>query len=255
MKDIPVLTEEMRKETITDEYGVKYSQDGEWLINALGCTAQEYCVKEGTRYVAHGAFHNSQVTRLHQPESLEAIGMDAYGFSHIKELNLPRNLSYIPVVNPFTHCHTVKRITCESEWFVVEEGLLFSRDHKVLYGAVTDEFPERLVLEEPLKMIVNGAFNDRRRLREVFIPDSVEELGCGSFFRTSLERVRLPHSIRRIPTECFASCQLSAVEIPEGVAYLDDGAFSDNPLLKHVSLPKTLKSQGRDCFAGCPFKG
>ena len=249
------LNEEMRKETVTDEYGVVYSRDGEWLINALGCTVQEYWIKEGTKYINHVAFHNSQVTHLHQPESLEAIGMDAYGFSHIESLNLPKNLRYIPGVNPFTHCYGVKQVKCESEWFVVEQGLLFSRDRKVLYGAVTNEFPERLVLEEPLKVIVNGAFNGRKRLKEVVMPDSVEELGKGSFVRTSLERVRLSCNIKEIPTECFASCKLREVVIPEGVEWIADGAFSENPLLNKVSLPSTLKDTGRDVFAGCPRRG
>ena len=144
------LNEVMWKEAVTDEYGVVYSRDGEWLISALGCTVQEYWINEVTKYINHVAFHNSLVTHLHQPESLEAIGMDAYGFSHIESLNLPKNLRYIPSVNPFTHCNGVKQVTCESEWLVVEQGLLYSRDHKVLYGAVTNEFPERLILEEPL---------------------------------------------------------------------------------------------------------
>ena len=249
--EIQELTEEIRKEAMTDEFGVVYSRDGEWLISALGCTVQEYWIKEGTKYIGHVAFHNSQVTHLHQPESLVAIGMDAYGFCHIESLNLPKNLRYIPGVNPFTHCFGVKQVTCESEWFIVEQGLLYSRDHQVLYGAVTDDFPERLTLEEPLKVIVNGAFNWRKRLKEVVIPDSVEELGKGSFVRTSLERVRLSSNIKEIPTECFASCKLREVVIPEGVEQIADGAFSENPLLKQVSLPSTLKGTGRDVFAGC----
>lgn len=52
-----------------------------------------------------------------------AIGIDAYGFSHIEALNLPKNLRYIPGVNPFTHRYGVKQVRCESEWFVVEQGL------------------------------------------------------------------------------------------------------------------------------------
>ena len=103
------VTEEMRREAVTDEYGVMYSRDGEWLISALGCTVLEYWMKEGTKYVADAAFYNSLITVLHQPESLVAIGMDVYGFSYIEELNLPKNLRYIPKVNPFAHCQSVKR--------------------------------------------------------------------------------------------------------------------------------------------------
>ena len=87
------------------------------------------------------------------------------------------------------------------------------------------------------------------------IPDSVEELGKGSFVRTSLEWVRLSCNIKEIPTECFASCKLREVVIPEGVERVADGAFSENPLLKKVSLPSTLKDTGRDVFAGCPRRG
>ncbi len=74
-------------------------------------------------------------------------------------------------------------------------------------------------LAESLREIGLGAFENCTSLREIVVPEGVEELPERVFFRChSLRKVRLPSTLKRIGREAFAFCRsLEALAIPEGV--------------------------------------
>ena len=234
---------------IRDEQEVCYSANGRRLLMAF-YPMLRYVVREGTEVICSGAFNFTCAEEIVLPESLKAIGYNAFGGTKLTEIRIPKNVCHIELVNPFASCTTMQKITMESPFFVVEEGILYSADKRICYGAVTQDYARTLVIPEGCVAIANGAFIDRE-LERVEIPDSVKQIGAGAFCRTGLKRVRLPHSIKRIAIECFEGCQLEEVVVPEGVERIGDGAFSQNPCLKELVLPGTLTSLGWDVLSGC----
>lgn len=234
---------------IRDEQEVCYSADGRRLLKAF-YPMTRYVVREGTEVICSGAFNFTCAEEIVLPESLKAIGYNAFGGTKLKEIRIPKNVCHIELVNPFASCTTMQKITMESPFFVVEDGILYSADKRICYGAVTQDYARTLVIPEGCVAIANGAFIDRE-LERVEIPDSVKQIGAGAFCRTGLKRVRLPHSIMRIAIECFEGCQLEEVVVPEGVERIGDGAFSQNPCLRELVLPETLTSLGWDVLSGC----
>ena len=234
---------------IRDEQEVCYSANGRRLLMAF-YPMLRYVVREGTEVICSGAFNFTCAEEIVLPESLKAIGYNAFGGTKLTEIRIPKNVCHIELVNPFASCTTMQKITMESPFFVVEEGILYSADKRICYGAVTQDYARTLVIPEGCVAIANGAFIDRE-LERVEIPDSVKQIGAGAFCRTGLKRVRLPHSIKRIAIECFEGCQLEEVVVPESVERIGDGAFSQNPCLKELVLPGTLTSLGWDVLSGC----
>ena len=234
---------------IRDEQEVCYSANGRRLLMAF-YSMLRYVVREGTEVICSGAFNFTCAEEIVLPESLKAIGYNAFGGTKLTEIRIPKNVCHIELVNPFASCTTMQKITMESPFFVVEEGILYSADKRICYGAVTQDYARTLVIPEGCVAIANGAFIDRE-LERVEIPDSVKQIGAGAFCRTGLKRVRLPHSIKRIAIECFEGCQLEEVVVPEGVERIGDGAFSQNPCLRKLVLPRTLTSLGWDVLSGC----
>ena len=200
--------------------------------------------------ICSGAFNYTCAEEIVLPESLKAIGYNAFGGTKLTDIRIPKNVCHIELVNPFATCTTIQKIAMESPFFVVEDGILYSADKRICYGAVTHDYAKTLVIPEGCVVIANGAFIDRE-VELVEIPDSVNQIGAGAFCRTGLKRVRLPHSIKRIAIECFEGCQLEEVVVPEGVERIGDGAFSQNPCLRELVLPGTLTSFGWDVLSGC----
>lgn len=64
--------------------------------------------------------------------------------------------------------------------------------------------------------------------------------------------VSLPAGIKRIAFLALSNCNIvTSLIIPEGVQFIDHGAFCLNDSLASVKFPHTIKSIGKEAFRGC----
>ena len=94
-----------------------------------------------------------------------------------------------------------------------------------------------------------------RRLREVEIPASVEEIGEGCFRCSSLSRVTFASgsALKRIGKEAFRECEeLLELEIPASVEEIGEGCFWESTLSRVTfASGSALKRIGKEAFWGC----
>ena len=57
--------------------------------------------------------------------------------------------------------------------------------------------------------------------------------------------------VKRILPRAFAECEVEDAVIPDGIEWIDDGAFNGCARLKQVIFPETLKEIGAFAFASC----
>lgn len=244
-------TEEDVIHQVNDGQEVYYSKDRKRLINATG-QLTTYTVPYGTQIICHGAFCDTYATHITLPDTVLAFGYNPFGNTRLKSLVIPKNVCHIETVNPFATCYTLEELIVLSPYFIVEEGVLYTRDYKICYGAVTKEYPRDLKIHEGTVVIANNAFF-RRKLNSVYIPDSVKEIGNAAFAHTRMKTLRLPHSIREITEACFEGCRLVSVIIPESVNSIHDDAFSGNKYLESISMMGYVDSIGIGTLANCPL--
>ncbi len=89
------------------------------------------------------------------------------------------------------------------------------------------------------------AYNE---LKSVVIPNSVKRLGRKVFFRNNLEAVTIPSSIGVIAHAVFKGNNLNSVTIPEGIEKIYSEAFSENPLISKIDIPKTVEYLHKEAF-------
>ena len=126
-----------------DEYGVEYTSDKKVLLkwnNTLNetdfCT---YKVIEGTEIICDNAFmHCKDLFLIILPKSLKYIG--DYAFYGTK----------------------LSTIFCDSPLFVVEDGILFSDDKKILYYYPENRIGYCFEVPECVKIIKGGCFSSSR---------------------------------------------------------------------------------------------
>lgn len=118
--------------------------------------------------------------------------------------------------------------------------------------------------------------NDTRGFRTILesghLPDSVREIGEGSFWGcNNLKSINFPKSLKTIGDDAFAGCPLEivdltyvenlgtyafrnchakSVELPRTITSIPDGLFS-GAKLKQVNIPNTVKSIGGYAFSDC----
>lgn len=80
------------------------------------------------------------------------------------------------------------------------------------------------------------------------------EVGSCAFENTlTLESVEIPEGIQFISEYAFSACMaLKTVSFPSTLTYLGDGVFSECAITS-ITLPKTLVEIGKNAFEGCPL--
>ena len=74
------------------------------------------------------------------------------------------------------------------------------------------------------------------KLKNVEVPNGVEEIGYRAFYNMPIKSVKLPSSVKKIGKIAFAFCDnLTTVDMPDSVEFIESDAFEDSyPTLKIV---------------------
>ena len=92
-----------------------------------------------------------------------------------------------------------------------------------------------------------------RNLRQLRLPDGLEEIGAFWFKGSAIERVTIPASVREIRECAFKGCsKLRVVDFEEGSALekIGFGAFYNSGLESFV-CPSSLRSIADEAFCKC----
>ncbi len=106
---------------------------------------------------------------------------------------------------------------------------------------------------ENVKYINPGAFANCTDLRELVIPEGVEELSVSVFDGlTNLRSVVFPNSITKLGVFTFQGCEnLQNVVLPENIDLIGEYFFKNCSSLKNIVIPASVKIIRHDVFVGC----
>ena len=115
--------------------------------------------------------------------------------------------------------------------------------------------PETIVHEgKTYKVIKIGrnAFMDCKKLKEIVVPEGIDELEEGAFRRASaVESVELPRSLVKIGPSAFSMCEkLSKINLSDNIKIIGKGCFFGCTALSNVRLPANLKEISEELFQG-----
>lgn len=130
-----------------------------------------------------------------------------------------------------------------------------------------------------IKGVVSSAFNGKKSLRSIILPEGITFIDRSAFSNSGLEAITLPESLMEIGQSVFLGTQLKEITIPANVGALGTSAFEGSdagtmPLekvifngskimeiepytfkncvnLKEITLPESLTIIAYDAFFGC----
>ena len=222
----------------SDVDGVLFSRD-ETVLYAYpgGRDADAYTVPDGVTRIGDAAFKCG------------------YFFSNsLKDITIPDSVTNIGN-SVFDGCSLLENILVASGNPVYSDvdGVLFSRDAKVLYYYPEGKKAETYTIPDGVTCIGDEAFYWRTSLESVMIPDSVTSIGDKAFYLCfGLTSITIPDSVTDIGVYAFSACSgLTSVAIPDSVTSIREGTFSDCQYLKTVTIPNSVTSIGNSAFSGC----
>ncbi len=100
--------------------------------------------------------------------------------------------------------------------------------------------------------IPENTFRGLSNLKEVILPENIEEICQYAFSGAALETIILPERLETIGNYAFSSCEsLNYININDGVTSIGSSAFYNCSSLKAISIPDSVTSIGQTLFQNC----
>lgn len=207
-----------------------------------GCEALEIIeIPETVTSIGTSAFAGcSSLAKILIPESVHTIGKACFDSCvRLKEIQLPSRLEKIST-GLFTGCIELESILAKAaSGYQIRDNALFDETGKKLLA-----YPAALT----------GSFT---------VPEGTEEIACGAFYKTALQEIILPNSLKIIGSYAFFGAKnLSAPVFPESLEVIGQQAFgaetgslsteSSSPVV--IRIPAGVQAIGAGAFDVFPVK-
>lgn len=197
----------------------------------------------------------SNVRKIVMPDTVTYIGESAFADSSdgvpLEEVVLSKNLK---TIGPwaFSGCFELKSIDIPESVNEIENGA-FSGCYSLENFNVSKntDFGEN-VFGENFWSSMNALSDDYNTwLYDDNASDFFVWNGCLFAYRGSSKTPIIPSGVCGIGDKVFENSDITGVTIPEGVRYINNGAFKECTSLKSVKFPNSLKRIGSVAFSGC----
>lgn len=197
----------------------------------------------------------SNVRKIVMPDTVTYIGESAFADSSdgvpLEEVVLSKNLK---TIGPwaFSGCFELKSIDIPESVTEIENGA-FSGCYSLENFNVSKntDFGEN-VFGENFWSSMNALSDDYNTwLYDDNASDFFVWNGCLFAYRGSSKTPIIPSGVCGIGDKVFENSDITGVTIPEGVRYINNGAFKECTSLKSVKFPNSLKRICSVAFSGC----
>ena len=214
------------KDVMKDLYSYKM-YEGDKLISAMngaGTTQRCYDInpKEGTRIICDFAYDDYE-RRFERsiviPNSVFAIGNNAFEYLNLDEVTIPSSVKYI-TGNPFG-CFC-KKINCLSNRFSFENGCLLSQEQSLLIADLRDG--------EKIKKT----------------PKGIKYIGRSAYQLHDLQIIRIDSSVVAISDFAFGGSNLRAIIFEGKPKIVEESIFKRCTNLKAIYVPQNTLNYFRE---------
>ena len=155
--------------------------------------------------------------------------------------------------NVFLNSDSLTSITVDEEnpYFMVDDGVLYSKDKRELLYCPKN-FSGIYRVAEEVNRIGKSAFRNCNQLTEIVLPEGLEVIGDTAFYGcTQLKQISLPKSVSQIGAYAYKGCPLQGTLDLMNIKDIGEGAFEGCTGLTSVVLPENLLRIEASLFQGC----
>ena len=117
--------------------------------------------------------------------------------------------------------------------------------------AFASSYIEQVNIPDSVNDLGFGTFVETINLKEIVLPDSIKMIKGQCFYFSNIERIKLPSNLETIAHSAFTRTSLFYIDFPKTLTAVSDYAFSGCENLKEVDLPESLIYLGRQAFNSC----
>lgn len=187
--------------------------------------------------------------------SSAAYRVDRYGelyyYSGSSVVTIRSNVSAISS-DAFSEVKISKFITSGNSYFKTVDGVLISKDGRVLVKCPTEK-TGTFTVPATVTKIEDNAFSGCKKLTKVSMSGSVKTIGKNAFKNCiELREVTIGSKVTTIQDSMFENCgKLRGVQIPSSVTRIGNRAFRKCSSIQQVKIPNSVRYIGELAFGYC----
>lgn len=194
---------------------------------------------QGKRLIAYPQRNERRVYTI--PEDTISVIAPILLNSNLQTLMIPASCEYLSLLQDENTSLQEYIVAKENKTYKAIDGVLFSKDEKILYSYPANKIGESYVIPESVATLYSECFAYSRQVKKVTLQEGAKEIGLFAFDQSSIEVITLPVSVEVIEFEAFENCpNLSAIYVVQGSyaeEFIYDMSVSINLLEKLHILP------------------
>ena len=187
----------------------------------------------------HGMFERCEkLSRLELPAGLQRIGANTFsGCVSLRELRLPESVTEVGN-GAFQGCLALSDA----------QGFVLIGDRCCCYAGTE----ATVQIPDGVRIIDICCFSGNRAVKEVLLPNSVEQVGWSAFSKSGLERIVLPDSVKELGPCVFKHCDmLRELVLPTSLEALPIAMAEDCIGLREIRIPEKVTEIPYYAFCHC----
>lgn len=186
------------------------------------------------------SFENTNITELILPETVDRMvinnGPTSFsGCRYLRKVYIPAAVQRIADAE-FDGCEQLEEITISQDnanYYAVDNIIYKKGTYQIFKTPYV--YNGTLTLPEGITAIPDGAFNNRRALTSIVLPESLNYIGSNAFEGSGLQTVIIPSAVTSIADGAFNNCtDLKYVENESDIVITPHGAmFPDSLIVKN----------------------
>lgn len=219
--------------------GVLFNKNKTTLIYCPEAKADDYTIPSTVKKIADSAFKDcKRLTSVTIPDCVTSIGDQAfYLCTALNSVNIPTSLTFLgnqAFYGDYSLSSTinipsgVKKIPyCCFDGCTNLNTVLFSEGLEIIdicafriCGSL-----HNITFPSTLKKFGQWCFGQCSSIESITIPNGITELPYGSFYRCNLTSIELPETLQKIGDNALCGNNLSIINIPKSVTYIDAGGL------------------------------
>lgn len=231
--------------------GILFTKDTSTIVACPIRKSGNIVLPQNTRHIAPKAFTYCQsITSIGLPAGMLSIGGSAFMYaSRLNNVVIPATVTSIGH-NLFGGCTALTSLT------LAEGNSHYYQDGMAIYSAAGDTLvschmsADTVVLPATLRVL--DGFCGNSIVKNVQVPDGVNEVCDNAFANSSLVSIDLPSQMSMIDEYAFYSCkELTHVGMPVSLDTMGKGVFEQCTHLTSIVIPNGLRMIPQDAFYFC----
>ena len=203
-----------------------------------------FCEPNGIGYRSH-----KKLQRVILPESLDAIGENAFRDTKIDTIVIPPRVRII-ATDAFKGCDSLRYISFKNLRYI-ELSPKVTVNEGAFSGCVS--LSQIKIPENAEVIVADYAFVQCVSLKNILNSNRMISIGCGAFRNCkNLDSFAISNYIHQIKERTFGDCKsLQCIIFPDSLQSIAWSAFENCTGLTNIKLPEKLKKIEERAFAGC----